>query len=1372
MDDKEYVLDTFDNDKTDVLGDMLQNLMYTKLNDINTRSLAHTVGQVVFQDKYKDVKRANDSKCMKVPAEILCDSGAISSNYISQEFFEKIKHNINNKDIIKKRTVTILADDKSTCVSVGVVKLGLWLYDEWAKRHYYTGTFKVMESLSTNIIIGLPALIGPLNKYFRAMIEYAGEISKKYKTNNDVGCNALQRCKDEPENVLPEDEFDNTSADKDLYYWEKDFNDLLQTVDNNLLEPWSNSYEQCTPEELETPEPAQFKDFVAFLGKSREEAINEFKDMLKVHVSEEMRKETDIEDMLLTEFLDVFVPQIWSGIKGIPPLKLQWKDDLPDKIRVKPRPINPRLYESSQKEFNRLLGYMYRKSRSPWAACLVVAPKATKPYIRFCGDYVTINQYIKTGHYTIPVPKNEIHKILGFKIFLDIDMTNAFHQIVLHKETSEKLSIQTPWGQFEPVFMPEGIAPATSMLQETVHEIFKDFNDWTIVIFDNMLILAHDYMDGMNKLRTFLNRCKERNVILKMAKSWIGFQEVKFFGYTCRHNNYEVSKEKLVAFDSLSCPSTIKQARSALGMGVMFASFIPHYSTIAAPISDMTKKTFNWDKNTWEGNYYPEQFAKFVECIKGACTLFFPDYSCEWILRTDASELGVAAVLLQISKEDSSILQPIGIVSRKFSVQATKWPTIEQECYGIYYGVYSFSYLLVGKEFVIETDHNNLRWIEKSQVAKIIRWRIYIQGFNCKIRHIKGKLNTVSDWFSRNFGELNQLMEQAAGQKWELHNVLESFGTISDYLNYIVEIWEEGQSACNSLDDKYVCIHNVQESSGDEYAISSKGQETLTSHECFAKVHNAQVGHVGAKRTWNRLNQKYPGHRISFEGVTDMVGDCPVCIKYRLGMDTVLEPIIRTLKPEEHRSAIGFDALEISPKGANGETHIGACINLFTKHVFLQAMKGDNAENIATIIWQYWCNFGWTDKIISDKGPDLTSKLFEQLTKLSGIRHVFSITNKHANGCERILKEVQRHLRALVAEDPEGNMDVFKDPTWIPSAQMILNEEASSETGNFSPFALTFGNVDQPYGSVRHNNNLGRCQQYVTKLNANLKTLRERSSKYQEAIIKNRADKGPSPEKQNQFQATDLVLFDNGPKPKPKMSSRYSGPVEVIAQHKNDVTTRSLIDGKTTEYSVEDLKLYTGPRDMALDLALRGKSQHYVDAIIGYKGEPDHRTSLKFILQYSDGTTGPKSYDDDIYKTEAYETFCKSKPHLYHLTMRQKDAKKWISKFKYQEITSLSPGEIVYVNLRYYGDIWFQGLRLPDEHDIEYVLTFKCTNWNNRTHTKLTVENQTEGFNLDRFPWNNYDVFAWGHTKSLDQTKHTLISRELIQRFPNILGSG
>ena len=91
--------------------------------------------------------------------------------------------------------------------------------------------------------------------------------------------------------------------------------------------------------------------------------------------------------------------------------------------------------------------------------------------------------------------------MLCTSVFIDLDWTNSFHQIPISEQTSNRLSIQTPWGLVRPIFVPEGVGPASGILQKCVMDISSDFESWTIAIFDNLLILAHSYTDAYDKFK-------------------------------------------------------------------------------------------------------------------------------------------------------------------------------------------------------------------------------------------------------------------------------------------------------------------------------------------------------------------------------------------------------------------------------------------------------------------------------------------------------------------------------------------------------------------------------------------------------------------------------------------------------------------------------------------------------------------------------------------------------------------------------------------------------------------------------------------------------------------------------------------------------
>lgn len=1255
------------------------------------KSRAHTRGRVVSS---LDVfERENVSELV----DILLDTGALSQNFVSDRVFREIEHILMPGEVEKFNLEINLASNSMRMKSDKRVNMKLELQDGEGNKRDFEGKFVVLKDLGTDIIIGLPAILGELWDLFVSVL--------RSTSNAEEAEAGLDREED----------------------WE------LMAV-QALQNPWeTTSYEEA-PEDEETPLPVQFEFAMEFLGKTREEALSEYYGLFDEHITPEFRSSTNVEQLLRTKGVKVFVPTSWDGVK-VDPIDLQFDESMPPRMKPNARPVNPRLFEAAEKEFRRLCTYFYEPSRSPWASCLVIAPKATKPFIRFCGDYVKVNKYVRIHHYQIPVIRHELERIAKYKIFLDIDMTNAFHQIRLTRESSERLSVQTPWGQFQPKFVPEGIGPASFLLQEVVMKVFGDL-DWAIVIFDNMLVLAHDYQDAFEKLEVILDKCIEYNIVLKMAKSWLGLKKVNFFGYTCSDTGYELNDDRKQAILDLPFPDTgnrCKKMKSALGSGVFFSPFVPNYSTIIGHLTDLTKASFDWDETKWKHDYRQE-FETFKQALAQACALYYPDYDLPWTLRTDASELGVGAALLQTRTLDTGETREevIALTSKRFSDPAQRWSTIEQEAYGIYHGVHKFSYYLRGKPFELETDHNNLRWMEASEVPKIMRWRIYLQSFVFLIKHIPGSRNTLADALSRLL-------------------------IVEDVLSDATDIPE---------DHELCMLSTVFDPPERQESIVEEEEPVLqiTPDEAFSKVHNGNSGHWGAKETWLRLKKFLPGHGLSYREIQELVEACVTCQKTRKERKNRLVPMVRTLKPPHARSAVGIDSVSITPHGSNGETHILVVVNLFTKLTALYPTSGCSAHNLASAIWRYWATYGTTDMIISDLGSDLTSELFSELADLLGVRHAFSIADKHSNGVERVIKEVVRHLRALVFDKRIG--DVFADPLIIPTIQYILNSHSTPENGGFTPFALTFGSQDDVYTTALDAfTGSTPVHAFLRRLEENLSKIKLMAKEQQLQLVAER--RGAQVESAlNRFQAGDLVLFDAGSKPSPKLAARYRGPYEVLDHSRNDVDVRDLVDGAVKRFSSVDLELFTGTRDEGYEAALRDRDQFVVQKILSYTGDSSRRTTMTFKVLFADGDVVLLPWSRDLL-CDAYYEFCESKPFLYHLTLDTDMAKRFQHAKRKEPITSVAPGDTVFIDLRFLGDAFYEALGLPDADISNYVMEFIYTHWYHKTSkTRLSghfVLAQHMSYGLD-----GYAVFAWGSQREFDPTAMILMDSGLLQAYPAI----
>jgi hypothetical protein len=273
-------------------------------------------------------------------------------------------------------------------------------------------------------------------------------------------------------------------------------------------------------EDIDIPEPCSFTLPLLTLNADRQSLIDEYHSILLSNTDPALIEAIPafMDFMKGPIALAVFCPEGWQGINGIKSIDLTYSDLLPAHIRPAYRPVRPTLLDRFKVEFDKLRTYLLVPSRSPICSPIVIAPKGDDK-IRVCGDYVVVNTYCIREQAYIPIVTNKLSKAIKARVFGDHDMRNAFHQVPIGEKTSNILSIMTPYGTFRPLFLPEGCTPASGILNNIVTDIFQDYLDHTIVIFDNFLNLATDYDDFFKKHVAFITRCYERNIILGAKKS-------------------------------------------------------------------------------------------------------------------------------------------------------------------------------------------------------------------------------------------------------------------------------------------------------------------------------------------------------------------------------------------------------------------------------------------------------------------------------------------------------------------------------------------------------------------------------------------------------------------------------------------------------------------------------------------------------------------------------------------------------------------------------------------------------------------------------------------------------------------------------------
>ncbi|CAM4680946.1 unnamed protein product [Lepidochelys kempii] len=193
-------------------------------------------------------------------------------------------------------------------------------------------------------------------------------------------------------------------------------------------------------------------------------------------------------------------------------------------------------------------------------------------------------------------------------------------------------------------------------------------------------------------------------------------------------------------------PKSKKQVQSFLGLAGYCRQFVPQYSQITAPVTDLTKKkqpnAVQWTEKCQKA------FNKLKVTLMFDPVLRAPDFDKPFLVTTEASERGVGAVLMQ--KGPDQEFHPVVFLSKKLSERESNWSVSEKECYAIVYALEKLRPYVWGRRFHLQTDRGALKWLHtvKENNKKLLRWSLALQDFDFDIQYISGASNKVADALS------------------------------------------------------------------------------------------------------------------------------------------------------------------------------------------------------------------------------------------------------------------------------------------------------------------------------------------------------------------------------------------------------------------------------------------------------------------------------------------------------------------------------------------------------------------------------------------------------------------------------------------------
>lgn len=651
---------------------------------------------------------------------------------------------------------------------------------------------------------------------------------------------------------------------------------------------------------------------------------------------------------------------------------------------------------------------------SPWVSPLVAVPKPNGE-IRLCVDMRRANEAVQRERYPIPTVE-EIHQELSkSKIFTKLDLKWGYHQLELAEESRVITTFITHKGLYRYKRLMFGISSAPEKYQQVIQQVLQGI-EGVKNISDDIVVYAETQIEHDRRVRQVMERLKQKGLTLNYEKCKFSGSELTFMGHVLSGRGVSIAEEKVKAVKEARAPQTATEVRSFLGLVNYSARFIPNMATTTEPLRRLTK---NAEPFIW-GKEQDRAFQKLKLQLARADTLGYFDRNAETQLVTDASGVGLGAVLVQIQNGEPRV---IAYASRSLSSVETRYSQTEREALGIVWACERFSIYLLGTKFVLITDHQALEVLyspKSKPSARVERWVLRLQSYDYKVQYKPGKTNIAdslsrlccshSDGGQRNIAEeyVRFVVHEAVPRAMTARQVEE----FSDRDAELAEVRDCIRSG-NWEDSKCSRYYYVREELCTVGKLVLRGTRIVIPQELRVRVVAiAHEGHVGMSATKLRLRTKvwWPGLDKDVEKYIRACHGCQL-----VAQASPPEPIVATELPPGKWQDVAMDFLGPMPTGE----YLLVVVDYYTRYYEVEITMSTTAKHTILILEKIFAAHGLPFSITSDNGPQFSSKEFAEYLQENGIAHR-RVTPRWAQANGEVERQNRSMLKTLKIAQGQG----------------------------------------------------------------------------------------------------------------------------------------------------------------------------------------------------------------------------------------------------------------------------------------------------------------------------------------------------------------
>ena len=198
----------------------------------------------------------------------------------------------------------------------------------------------------------------------------------------------------------------------------------------------------------------------------------------------------------------------------------------------------------------------------------------------------------------------------GAKYFSTLDLQAGYHHIPLEKSSIPKTAFNSPFGKYEYVKVPFGLAQALAYFQELMTGILKDL-DFAIAYLDDIIIVSRTVEEHLSYIKQVFEKLQAAKLSMKLSTCHFFTKEIQYLGHILSTKGMRPLPSKTQAIQNIHPPKKLKQVQAFLGLVGYYRKFIQKFTKIAKPLTLLTCQQVKFD---WTPTHH-EAFLKLKESI-------------------------------------------------------------------------------------------------------------------------------------------------------------------------------------------------------------------------------------------------------------------------------------------------------------------------------------------------------------------------------------------------------------------------------------------------------------------------------------------------------------------------------------------------------------------------------------------------------------------------------------------------------------------------------------------------------------------------------------------------------------------------------------